>query len=267
MPDIKEKFEYKNFQAHLRELNRLIELKVPFAFNRISDGELFMMDGLGIDLAADGAKIAGKKVNLQKFASWDHKTFNPNTDHQIAKGLHNALKCRMKNYIIGLPCPCCCDPNKVAQIRRETNSIQSWANLLVNHNYKGFIETSLPLILDRDVLIAINEHADITLFSTCPSVKWVPVPNGVLQKIDPFREKFLHECSLAKPGSLVLIGASAAAKILIHEGFKHFPWLSFIDIGTTLNPFLKLGLGRDYLNSYWKPKTSPQGYGNRICIW
>ena len=145
MSNIKEKFEYKNFQSHLFEINRLIKLQEPFAFNRISDGELFMMDGLGINLTEYGAKIAGRQVNAQKFAPWDQKIFDPNSDQHIARGLKNALECNIENYIIGLPCPCCCDPQKVTpQSSKNNPKTIPRAQQLVQNDFKTIPITHPP---------------------------------------------------------------------------------------------------------------------------
>ena len=192
------------------------------------------------------------------------------THQSIVEGLQKALSHDSQNYILGLPCPCCSDPAAVEECRQQAKkSATSWANLLLNANYNHFIDIMLNLILERPVMAAVNYRCDISLFNVCPMFKWFKIPDGVLQKAPTTCDRFLEACSKLPDHTVVLVSASAVAKIMIQKGNQYFPSLTFLHVGTTLNPLLKLGLGRDYLYNYWKPKTaaSQNGYGGQTCIW
>ena len=226
-----------------------------------------MLLGKKIVLGDKGALIDNRRVNTQNFSRWDAKYFEPNQDHYVRSELLKALEHSSENYLIGLPCPCCAEPQYVNLCRKHAkNSISTWANLLLNCNYPHFIHVTLNLILSRPVMAAINLESDTTLFSSCSSFDLFKIPNGVIQSAENTCQKFLDKCASLKDGTIVLVSASAVAKIMIYQGNKLFPKLTFIDIGTTLNPYLRLGLGRDYLIHFWK-KKSPTQYGNRKCYW
>ena len=264
---MKHLFDRKNFTDHLLNIDKLLESGESFAFNRISDGELFMLLGKSIELGDKGAVINNCKVNTQKFFRWDAKSFEPSQDHYVRSELLKALEYSSENYLIGLPCPCCADPRHVNLCRKYSErSISTWANLLLNNNYAHFINVTLNLILSKPVMAAINLESDTTLFSGCPSFELFKIPNGVIQAAESTCQKFLDKCASLQDGTIVLVSASAVAKIMIYKGNQLFPKLTFIDIGTTLNPYLRLGLGRDYLIHFWK-KNSPTLYGNRMCYW
>lgn len=260
-------FEEKDFRKHLEIFNSLIDCRIPFAFNRFSDGELFMIRNKSIQLSSSGGYIDGKKVNNQSFLPWDQKSFDPKNDTSIIKDLWYALQQDSNNYLLGLPCPCCASPHDVDFLRKNSRSSTTWANLLLNANYGHFIETTLPKILVRPIHTALNHVADLSLFSMAPETSSTQIPDNVLQHMDHVEQQFFNDCSYLVNDTVVLVGASAAAKILIAKGNKIYPNLTFIDVGTTLNPLIRLGLGRDYLASYWKKNSPTSAYANRVCIW
>ena len=262
-------FTNKDFRGHIKLLLQLLEQNIPFAFNRISDGELFILNNQSIELTARGALIDGVGVNRQSFSKWDCKSFDPQRDTFITSQLPSVLSSDNPLYLLGLPCICCADPREVINIRTKSAATWTWANLLVNGNYPFFIEKLLPQLQSMPLMAAVNHAATDSLFNPCPAYSRFNVPDDVIQSADKVVQDFLYECSKLKDGTVVLVGASVVAKIMIHKGFSAFPSLSFIDIGTTLNPLLSLGLGRDYLRDYWltRPLHLRSPYSSRLCIW
>ena len=262
-------FDVKDFRGHIQAIFRLLEQDIPFAFNRISDGELFMLQGKAIELNERGAMIDGVAVNQQRFSKWDQKSFSPERDRYIATELPNILHSTNPLYLLGLPCPCCCNISDVEQIRKISSSNQTWANLLVNGNYSYFIESVFPSIQSKRVMAAVNHLATIDVFSSCQSFTHFRIPDNVIQRAPSVVEEFIDQCSILHDGTVVLVGASVVAKIMIHKAFMLYPNLSFIDVGTTLNPLLGLGLGRDYLRGYWLGSSNRafSAYAKRQCVW
>jgi hypothetical protein len=260
-------FSQKDYRRHIQYLRSYLLEGHSFAFNRISDGELYILNGLSIELQTDGALINGLQVNRQRFFPWDRKSFDPVRDTFIANGVRTALRSSNPAYLLGLPCPCCCDPIAVCAIRSQASATQTWANLLVNSNYRFFLEEIFPILQGLPLMVAVNHAASMDVFRSCPHHTHFCIPDNVLQSASGVLNDFLDCCSGLKDGTVVLVGASSAAKIFIHQGFHFFPRLTFIDIGTTLNPLLRLGLGRDYLRTYWSRSTHPNLYASRACIW
>lgn len=262
-------FAEKDFRSHIRLVEMLLRKGVPFAFNRISDGEMFMLQRRRIELGARGAEIDGIVVNRQKFSKWDEKSFDPERDTYILSELPKVLQSTNPLYLLGVPCPCCGEKSEIQWVRNASSATLTWANLLVNSNYKYFIESVFPYIQTQRVMAALNHIAKEDAFSSCPSFSHFKVPNNVIQCAQLVVERFLERCSSLQRGTVVLVGASVVAKIMIHKGYKEYPNLTFIDVGTTLNPIVGLGLGRDYLRDYWLRTTKRQRspYSDRICIW
>jgi len=227
-----------------------------------------MLKGLKIELGKNGAIINGSIVNRQQFYPWDCKSFDPCRDDFIIRGITDALKSNNERYLLGLPCTCCADHNEVMEIREKSSATLTWANLFVNGNYTQFIENVFPLIQSLPVMVAVNHASSHEAFSSCLKHLRFDIPDNVLQGANETVNRFLDQCSHLNAGTIVLVGASAVAKIMIHKAFILYPQLSFIDIGTTLNPLLGLGMGRDYLRSYWSNSYNlNSAYANKICIW
>ena len=66
-------------------------------------------------------------------------------------------------------------------------------------------------------------------------------------------------------GHLFLFSASSFSKIAIHQLYEHSDKNTYIDVGTTLNPFMNMRLDRTYLKSFWLGTKG--GDLNKICIW
>jgi hypothetical protein len=267
MQNLRELFYKKSYSEHIHNVHSLLVNHIPFAYTRISDGEVTMLKGGSIELMPTGALVEGRRVNFQKFKSWDEKSFDPNRDRSILMGLMHVISYSSDNFLIGLPCPCCTTREIACDYQRRVPGIQTWANLLINHNYPFFIQAILPALQDRQIFPVVNISANYqSLFGNLAFDK-LSVPNNVLQVYDEFENSFLDHCSRLDNSSVVLVGASAAAKILIMRGNMLFPKLTFIDIGTGLNPLLGLGTGRFYLDIYWKHPLSYGQIFNKHCAW
>lgn len=256
----------KDFKEHILIFHQLINQGFPFAFSRISDGELLMLRGGSMALTHNGAYIGKTKVNKQNFKPWDYKSYNATDDHALLELLIEAIQLKLDGYILGLPCRCCVGNEGFHSVLKLTKTHCSWANLLVNSNYPYFIEKIIPCIQNtgRQVVLAVNKRSSTLAFTSNRPIH-VPVPDNVFQNYKSFFCSLESNLSKADDDAIVLIGASTIAKIAIPQFYQRYPSMTFIDIGTTLNPLLGLDAGRDYLISYWK--GIPTEFGSRICIW
>ena len=66
----------KTFKGDFYAIKEMLEGGENFAFSRFSDGEVFMMQGHEIVMAADHQNVKGKVVGVG-FPEDDHKHFNP----------------------------------------------------------------------------------------------------------------------------------------------------------------------------------------------
>ena len=151
---------------HLRVVNRAIACREPFVFTRYSDGELFMLLDKEIRLTPEGAWIDGVKVNNQKYAEHDCKTFYPNRDKDITEALSSAYMHKDENYIIGMPYACCVGENLLKGLLTKYGKpkLHTTANLLTDNNYPKFINTTLKIIQKRKVILIAHKSAYTNLF-------------------------------------------------------------------------------------------------------
>lgn len=217
-------------------------------------------------LTRHGAFIGQDQVNRQHFKPWDYKTYDPRHDSKLLGLLFESLSAHLDGFIVGLPCRCCVGSAGFETVKRLTNSHTSWSNLLVNSNYPYFLEQVVPSIQEssRQVVLGVNKRSSLHLFAGNRPIH-VPVPDNVFQDYESFFFSLDSALSCAEPDSIVLIGASTVAKIAIPKFYEIYPSMTFVDIGTTLNPLLGLDAGRDYLLSYWK--GIPTEFGSRVCVW
>jgi hypothetical protein len=66
-------------------------------------------------------------------------------------------------------------------------------------------------------------------------------------------------------GHLFLFSASSFSKMAIHQLYEHCDKNTYIDVGTTLNPFMNMRLDRTYLKSFWLGAKGSDL--NKTCIW
>lgn len=256
----------KSFVGDFYKICKLLENGEPFAFNRFSDGELFILQNKELILGDDIIKV-GNNIIKGGYKKEDHKHFKPQEHAFYRDRLVDAFKFQKKNYFNGLSCRCCVgdeDFNWQLKFHETYDENFTWANLLVNGNYARFIHEMYPLFNDYKTVIICNESARI---STLPfvvkdfRVGYNAMINdyGLIQVI----EKWIDENGIV--GYLFLFSASSFSKIAIHQLYEHNNKNTYIDIGTTLNAFMNMRIDRGYLGSFWL--GSNQADTQKICIW
>jgi hypothetical protein len=250
----------KTFKSHFDLLLGKLKKGENFAYSRFSDGELRIMQNIELKLSNNQYKIGNETGNV-KYYPEDHKHFNP-TEHQFYRDrLMESYKFKKDNYYVGLSCRCCVTNDEFNQMcewyEGDTNSDNlTWANLFLNSNYSRFINEFVPLLKDKKIIYILNENADI---------------NGLPFKvIKDFRVG--HNCIINDYGLIeevkswmideniedhvFLFSASSLSNFMIHQLFDFNDKNSYIDIGTTLNPFLNMKARRGYHNG-----------NDKVCIW
>ena len=64
---------------------------------------------------------------------------------------------------------------------------------------------------------------------------------------------------------LFLFSASSFSKMAIHQLYEACDKNTYIDVGTTLNPFINMKLDRAYLSALWCGANTEDAF--KICIW
>jgi len=256
----------KSFEADFYRLCNLLAAREPFAFNRFSDGELYILQDKELILDVQQVKV-GDKVTEGIYKEEDHKRFNPQEHSFFRDRLVDAFRYTKKNYFKGLSCRCCVgEENFQWQLDFHGGYDENftWANLLVNGNYGKFIREMYPLFSEYKTVFVCNEKAELSVMPFITKdfrVGYNAMVNdyGLIQTM----KEWIDENNVR--GHLFLFSASSFSKLAIHQLYDHCDLNTYIDVGTTLNAFMGMRVDRTYLKSYWLGAKGKDLH--KICIW
>jgi len=256
----------KNFEEDFYRLISLLKAGEPFAFNRFSDGELYMLQNKEVILGDRMVKI-GDRVEKAPYHEEDFKHFDPAEHAFFRDRLIDAFKFTKRNYFKGISCRCCVGEENFRwqlDFHGAYDENFTWANLLVNGNYPKFIREMYPLFNAYRTVVVCNKKNDLTVMPFVVKdfrVGYNAMVNdyGLIEEIKTWID------SQRIAGHLFLFSASAFSKMAIHQLFAHCDRNTYIDVGTTLNPFMGMRLDRTYLRSFWLGEKGEDL--QKICIW
>jgi hypothetical protein len=256
----------KNFEEDFYRLLELLKRREPFAFNRFSDGELYILQNKELILDAGLVKI-GDSVEGGAYKADDFKRFHPEEHAFYRDSLVDAFRFVKNNYFKGLSCRCCVGEEHFQwqlQFHGGYDENFTWANLLVNGNYGKFIREMYPVFNEYPTVFVCNESAELSVLPFIVKdfrVGYNAMVNdyGLIDKMKTWITDNRIE------GHLFLFSASSFSKMAIHQLYEHCDGNTYIDVGTTLNPFMNLGTDRSYLKSFWLGAKSEDI--SKICIW
>jgi hypothetical protein len=256
----------KNFEVEFYRLLDLLKKREPFAFNRFSDGELYILQNQELILGDNLVKI-GSRVEAGAYKVDDFKHFHP-VEHAFYRDrLVDAFRFVKKNYFKGLSCRCCVGDEHFQwqlDFHGPYDENFTWANLLHNGNYGKFMREMYPVFNEYRTIFVCNESADLSLLPFV--VKDFRVGyNAMVNDYDLIErlKQWITEEHIT--GHLFLFSASAFSKMAIHQLYAHCDDNTYIDVGTTLAPLMGFGPVRSYLKSFWLGEKSEDI--NKICIW
>lgn len=256
----------KDFEDDFYKLLALLKVGEPFAFNRFSDGELYILQNKELILDDNLVKI-GDRVEKGPYQTEDFKRFHPEEHAFYRDRLIDAFRFTKKNYFKGLSCRCCVgEENFKWQLDFHGPHDQNftWANLLVNGNYPKFMREMYPLFNDYKTVFICNKKNDLSVLPFVVKdfrVGYNAMVNdyGLIEVIKTWIDENRVE------GHLFLFSATSFSKMAIHQLYAHCDRNTFIDVGTTLNPFMGMSLDRTYLKSFWLGEKGKDL--NKMCIW
>ena len=239
----------KNFVEDLQKFKEKIERKDFFSLARYGDGELSIVEDRFIDIL--------NKCNGE--FNYDPKS---STDQEYREKLIKAFTHRDENYYVGIACPCCVGHEKYLKMKKMSGQEEpslTWANILVNGNYKNFLTEIVPLFKNYNVYMVINEKASIESLPFKESVVKTWKIGSNAWKTDDTLVNEIGELNIKD--SIFLFAAGPYSKILCHQLWLKNKNNFYIDIGSTLDPwfFGSSGFTRGYL------RGEPTLY--KICTW
>lgn len=259
----------KNFVSDFYAILEMLKNKIPFAFNRFSDGELFILQNKEIVLDNNLIKV-GAKSWTGPYVKEDFKHFDPQKHGFFKEKLLEAFKYQQKNYFKGLSCRCCVGEEnfkwQLDCLNASSDEVGlTWANLLLNANYPKFMSEMFPLLKNYKTVFICNEKADLRSLPFV--IKDFRVGyNAMINDYGKIEEikKWVQENNISE--YLFLFSASSFSKMAIHQLYEAFPNNTYIDVGTTLNAFMNMSIERQYLGDYWYEKPAPVDT-YKTCVW
>lgn len=220
--------------------------------NKVKDGDYFSFSKY-----ADGEY---KILRNEKITNCDNWTFDPDKHRDEQKMLLDSFMYDHPDYFVGVSCPCC-QPMPHCQWMRDTVQTKNitWANLFVNSNYPRF---------KSEMFTAFNQWKGKVTLVANEAGEGKPLPFKVDNYVPCNGEAFLfpsvaehivqlQKAALEEDNQLFLFSAGPLGNILAHRLHLANQNNTYIDIGSTINPWL-VGLNRGYLKNPQNLKT---------CIW
>ena len=244
-----------------------------FAFNRFSDGEFFMLQNQHLVLA-ENYFITGDRSMPGHYPKEEQKEFVPGVHKEQHKRLIKAFRFRKEGHYKGI-----CAKEDVGEGNHQwlldihgpgDDEHLTFANLLINANYRRYVDEMLPLYKERDIVYVVNEAADLSGLPFKVKKDFRIGSNCIVNNIHTIGEVMEYLDKNNAKDYLVLCSASALSNYIIHEGYNRFSENTFIDVGSNLSPYLGEKIqgwkvNRGYLTHYWLNSGSP--YGNRVDYW
>lgn len=259
----------KTFSGDFDKLLIKLKDKAPFSFSRYSDGEMIMMKGMNLRLAADH-NLIGFKRRASHYEEEDYKDFDPNRDKWLLNMLWTAYRHKQSEYHVGVSCKCCVGDEDFQWMINELNNEEyaTWSNLFVNANYPRFVKELVPELRSREVYLVANENAKVENlpFKVDHHFEIGTNEMGSKEKVEELisdLSRHIKENDIK--GAVFLFSASSISNILNHRLFEAYPDNTYIDIGTCLHYWLDLTMNREYLRQYWSDPENPHGL--KVCIW
>lgn len=263
----------KDFEADLFIIRDLLDRGEPFAFSRFSDGEVFMLQGMEIQLAQDFS-IVGPHFNAgTHYAQDDWKHYQPSEHEFFRQKLEDSLRFRKDNYYKGLSCRCCIGGGgeegqrffdyQLSIVGEGDEHNLTWANLLINSNYLLYLDNIVPILQRKRVVMVVNELADTRPLGMDIRMHFRIGPNCIVNNygvIDEIKEYISRE---KIDDHVFLVAASSLTNMINHQAFSEFDGNTFIDIGSSLNPFMPgINSRRGYMDQVFGGARE-----TRKCIW
>lgn len=228
------------FRSDLEFLLQKVINRDKFAFSKYADGEYKIL----------------VNENVVNCDGWVFDKVQHNIEYEF---LLNSFTYSHPDYFVGISCPCC-QPQKHVKWMRENVGTKNvtWANIFVNSNYNFFIENFIPEFNNwqgKVILFANEKGKD----------KKLPfkVDNYYPLHLNSWKEPYLSEIietskkiADEEEDQLFLFSAGPLGNILSHQLHSHNKTNTYIDIGSTINPWT-VGNNRSYLS----------GYNKKVCKW
>ena len=240
----------KTFENDLYFFLNKIKANQPFSLSRWGDGELMILDNTFIDIRSKGDGEFRYDPNLTEYVG-------------VRSKLINSYHYYDNEYYIGVACKCCVGDEKHQYMKnksRQSEDKLTWANIFVNSNYKKFIDLYIPEFSNHKINLVVNKNAKINGLPFSVNKAWYVGADAWLNDYNIVSDISKYIIDNNVKDEIFLFAAGPLANILTYELWSFVSKNNtYIDIGSVLDPYLKLKLTRGY-------QLGAQTL-NKICIW
>jgi hypothetical protein len=248
----------KTFLGELMRTRDLLKAHTPFALARFGHAEMEMLQGR----LMHGRAVAGG--HEYRYAPAD-----PGNDIPRQR-LWDSFTFSQPNYLVGINCPHCCltpgneesDFEWMRQNSGQPEDRLTFATVYFYSNYAHYLRDVLPLYREYRTVLVCHESGNV---STLPFEPIKVFRNGFdawrrnWPLVEVVRDYITRE---RIRGGLFLFCAGALGCVLAHQLYAFCPENSYLDIGSSLDPYLFNGaLTRRYL------KQDPETQARESCLW
>ena len=230
----------KNFSKAFDSLLSMVEGGENFAFTRFSDGELFIMQNKTVVLA-ENHYVTGDVRGPNRYTKEEQKEFYPDRHQFYREKLIECYKHNQHNYFKGI---CTATDGHVGKDNFDwminfhggDHPNLTFANLLINANYKKFIEEMLQNFANRDIIYVVNELADTSKLPFRIMRHFNIGSNCMIDNYDTAEKvkNYIEQKNIQD--AIVLCSAASLSNFVIHDCYKENSNNTFLDIGSCLNP-------------------------------
>ena len=227
----------KQFNEEIKKIFEKLKNKEKFSFSKFADGEWMMMRNI--------------PVNKGEFNYTNQDDFFKNK-------LIEAFKYKDKDYYVGISCPCCRGNEHIDMLSfsEQDEENLTYANIFVNGNYDFYKNNFIPEYKNWDIHLVANKNSKIENLPFKVE-KFYPVENSAWKHNYDLIEEI--KASGLK-NKLFLFACGPFGNMLAHQLWENNKENTYIDIGSTLNPWLQSeGFKRDYYIG--------GQYSVKECIW
>lgn len=227
----------KIFEEELLKLHKKLSNKDIFSFSKYADGEWAIMNKISL--------------NNGEFKSEYSQDF-------YREKLIESFTYKDENYIVGISCECCqgLEHDKMKKFSQQSEENLTFANIFVNTNYPLYKSLFIEEYKKNDIYLICNKNSKIENLPFKVEKSYLVGFNAWVNNYNIIEDIIEENIN----GKLFLFCCGPLGNILAHQLYKANKNNIYLDIGSTLNPWLQSeGFKRDYYSNGY--------FSNRICTW
>ena len=222
-------------------------------------------DSMALSRYADGEANVLQNNTIGNKDGWLYKQ---DKNLVFRADLRKALLCTDPNFLYGISCTCCDKPTHdyLLSIIRTGRENLTFSNIFVNANFPLFQEHFLKTLAasKKDIVVCTGKKARMRdLNERVPVKDFIPVPGNCVVWWEKNREYIRGLMDLKASqftNAVFLFAAGPLSEILINEMWQVNPRNIYVDIGSTLDPFLFRRNSRVY-------HRGDSEFAKRYCSW